>query len=58
MAMTPTEIADAARSLTPTSPVTPRLASDGQKLLWFKAAARKRQDRNYVPRMDITGSWV
>lgn len=25
----------------------------GQKLPWFRSAARKRGDRNYVPRFDI-----
>jgi hypothetical protein len=27
--------------------------ANGQKLPWFKAAARRRQDRDYVPRPDI-----
>lgn len=54
MPMTPTEIATVARTVEPGTPVTRRLASDGEKpQSFFFAAARKRADRDYTPRLDI-----
>lgn len=56
--MTSPEIPVKVDIVQPIQNVTVLKASDGQKLPWYKAAARRRQDRDYVPRMDITGSWV
>lgn len=37
----------------PTSGTRTRKPSDGQKLPWYRAAARNRADRSYTPRFDI-----